>query len=182
MKAKTSIEQLAELYFAKKLSPAEIAKIVGYADWTSVCRRLRLAGYKLRNIKKYQWNDPKHSATEHPTTLDIAWAAGLYEGEGSCLHGSRDGKYLTGMAVSLSQKDRWILDRLRALFGGTVKDYTRHVTGHTDVSATYHYWRLDGLRSRGFLMTIFKFLSPKRQAQVKDVFGLYGIGHAAMSF
>lgn len=95
------------------------------------------------------------AATEHPTLSDLAWAAGIYEGEGS-VHGRRDGQ------ASVSQKHRWILDRLVALFGGTVR-----LHGPRNI----YVWSVSGSRARGFLMTIFTFLSPWRRGQLTRALG-----------
>lgn len=96
------------------------------------------------------WRMEELDATEHPAMIQIAWAAGVYEGEGSASH---DG-------IQLAQKDRWLCDRLRALFGGSI--------GHYDDAYGGHYrWRMTGSRARGFLMTIFAFLSPRRKDQIR---------------
>ena len=87
-----------------------------------------------------------------PSVVQIAWAAGLYEGEGS-VHGAN------GHQVSLMQKDTWILRRLQEFFGGTLR-LKLNGPGKS-ISA----WTLSGARARGFLMTIYKFLSPRRQEQ-----------------
>ena len=91
--------------------------------------------------------------TERVTTLDIAWAAGVYEGEGWI--GGRS------IAVTISQKDRWLLDRLRALFGGHICSYP----DKRDSTRTYHIWQVGGALASGFIQTIYKFLSPRRRKQ-----------------
>ena len=86
--------------------------------------------------------------------MQIAWAAGLFEGEGSCTrarHGSQN--------VHLGQKDRWVCDRMKALFGGSIGE--RQMNG-----SPFYEWHISGARARGFLMTMFTFLSPRRQEQV----------------
>ncbi len=82
---------------------------------------------------------------------DIAWAAGIYEGEG----------HFTGHNVRVVQKDSWLVYELQKKFGGSVKQYTRSTDGKE-----YHYWSLNGQNARGFLLTIFTFLSPRRKAQI----------------
>ena len=96
------------------------------------------------------------------TTWDIAWAAGVYEGEGWC------GKGNTQM-IGVGQKDRWLCDRLRSLFGGRVNERKR--IGGSGPYADRHggfIWNVSGPRARGFLMTIHKFLSPRRREQMKN--------------
>ena len=97
-------------------------------------------------------------ATEKPTIQDIAWAAGIYEGEG---HSVKNGKNST--TVVITQKDRWLLDRLQKLFGGSV--FNRY--------GRIHKWQINGARARGFLMTIYKFLSPRRQFQAQLALGIF---------
>lgn len=98
---------------------------------------------------------PGLEATEHPTLMQITWAAGLYEGEGSCRRVSRNSSQ-----VHLGQKDRWVCDRMKALFGGSITE--RPMNGQP-----FYEWHIHGARARGFLMTMFSFLSPRRQEQVK---------------
>ena len=100
---------------------------------------------------------PGLEAAVHPTIQDIAWAAGIYEGEGSC----QKKPYST--AVRIRQKDSWLPLRLKVLFGGSIcyrKD------GQLD-------WFASGSRARGFLMTIYKFLSPRRQKQIRHALGVH---------
>jgi hypothetical protein len=85
------------------------------------------------------------------TTIDIAWAAGIYEGEGTCNY--------RGDTVSIAQKNRWILDKLQSLFGGKVHNYLEQNNAH--------YWRIHGPHARGFLLTIFTFMSPRRRKQIR---------------
>lgn len=109
-----------------------------------------------------QVNKIKTRPTEHPTMLDIAWAAGLYEGEGHCgvtSNGSKGSFYL-----KISQKDTFILEKLRAKFGGSLTPAT-----DTQVCAQ---WSVYGARARGFMYTIYSFLSPRRRSQLKEKLAL----------
>jgi|SRR2546427_4668587 len=97
--------------------------------------------------------------TEHPTTQDICWAAGIYEGEGTCCHRASTG----ADNCSVTQKDAWLPNKLRDLFGGKVY-YIQPKSGDN------HYrWMVWGARARGFLLTTYKFLSPRRQAQIRQL-------------
>lgn len=113
------------------------------------------------------WNygqlNPKTAPTLHPTVKDIAWAAGIFEGEGTTKNTKNGG----GTLLSVAQKERWILDRLRELFGGTVRAYKQYCNGPGSEFRTYHRWDLGGPRGRGFLMTIYTFLSPRRKLQAQ---------------
>ena len=88
-----------------------------------------------------------------PSLLDIAWAAGIYEGEGSVQRN-------TG-AVGICQKDKEILLRLTKLFGGSISS-----CGNRPL----FQWHISGARARGFLLTIFSFLSLRRKQAIKFLF------------
>lgn len=100
-------------------------------------------------------------AKKHPTTLDIAWAAGIYEGEGSCIN---PGGYGT---IHVTQKERWLLDKMQELFGGSIRTYVK--TRGAYVGYACSQWSISGARARGFALTIYKFLSPHRQERIKEV-------------
>ena len=104
---------------------------------------------------------PGLEATEHPTTRDIAWAAGVFEGEG-CVSFERG-----SARAHVAQKDEWLLERLRALFGGTIGKRI-HVVTPLGKPTERSDWKISGARARGFLMTIYVFLSPRRQAAIRE--------------
>lgn len=83
---------------------------------------------------------------------DIAWAAGIFEGEGTAGHWDGSTK------VHVVQKGDWLPLRLQALFGGGI---------YFKSKGRYALWSLGGPRARGFLLTIFPFLSPRRREQVR---------------
>lgn len=123
------------------------------------------------NTKKLGWMKPGLEPTEHPTVRDIIWAAGIYEGEGwpNFTDGARG--RVPSLQVGITQKDRWLLDRLRSLFGGAVRE--RLPKTRLNPQGQYYEsricdWYISGTRARGFLMTIWQFLSPRRKAQLLD--------------
>lgn len=97
--------------------------------------------------------------TEKATSNDIRWAAGFYEGEGSvhCQNGN----------AHISQKDPWMLERMKALFGGAI---------YKEKSRELYVWNICGARARGFLQSIYGLLSPRRQKQIREMLqiGVYG--------
>lgn len=95
-------------------------------------------------------NKSTPKALKSPSLTDIAWAAGIFEGEG---YARNDGGTA---ALTIVQKDDWLCPQLQALFGGSVS-----------ARAHANEWRVSGPRARGFLLTIFSFLSPRRRAQVR---------------
>jgi|SRR5882757_6076258 len=110
---------------------------------------------------------PGLEATKSPTPQDIAWAAGIWEGEGSC-------QISRGTCrATVCQKDTWLLYKFQELFGGSVR--TRDALkvskiGNREYPRTISEWYTSGARARGFLMTIYKFLSPRRKDQVRVAF------------
>jgi hypothetical protein len=96
------------------------------------------------------WRDPAVQRTVKPTSLDLAWAAGIYEGEGSCYYGHTE-------QASVAQKGLWLTSKLQALFGGSV----------CVCADDLHVWQVYGARARGFLMSIYGLLSPRRQEQIR---------------
>ena len=124
-------------------------------------------------------NRPDLLPTKTPTAIDIAWAAGVYEGEGTthlCGGNKKTGKIGRGLAVSMPQKDPELLYWLRDWFGGKIGPHTK--------DGSCYCWHLYGDRARVFLALIYKFLTARRKQQV-DVTGafdfLYGDSSADMS-
>lgn len=103
------------------------------------------------------WKKTQRS-TRVPSLLDLAWAAGIWEGEGS-ICASKTGRF--SFSTRVIQKDKWILLRLQELFGGSIGVHSR--------SSDCHHLCVSGTRARGFIYTIFTFLSPRRRAQVRTV-------------
>ncbi len=106
-------------------------------------------------------------ATLQPSTLDIAWLAGIFEGEGSA-HNQKTSGHIYPI-VQISQKEPWILHRISAFFGGSVNGpYVQHK--EDGIASTYIYrWSTSGARARGILMTIYSLLSPHRQEQIRSL-------------
>jgi hypothetical protein len=102
-----------------------------------------------------------------PSDLDIAWAAGVYEGEGSC---SKGGHGKRSFVLSVAQKDPEVLYRLRDLFGGSVREYPNNrgnlATGNQPF--TIFAWRLCGDGARMFVAMTYSYLTARRKQQVDD--------------
>ncbi len=143
------------------------------AQYCRACRRVREKLRKRKSVESFSdhlqqlsargtlykphsgpLGQSKHGleATLTPTVCDVAWAAGVFEGEGCC----------TEPQVAVTQKDTWLLYRLQALFGGRIQ---------LNYSNGCSRWVITGPRARGFLMTAFSFLSPKRKLQVLSFLG-----------
>jgi hypothetical protein len=91
------------------------------------------------------------------TTVDLAWAAGLVEGEG--WFGFYGGTTNPRMAVSMTDRD--IIDRLAVLFGATVRP--------RKVAARYKpQWTttISGPKAVGWMLTLYRFLGQRRRAKI----------------
>lgn len=112
-------------------------------------------------------SDPALCATRSPALNDLAWAAGIFEGEG-CVHFQSD-----TVGLTVTQRDPWILVKLRDLFGGRITGPQR---SNAKLSPHPIYrWKIYGARARGFLLTIFTWLSPRRRSRAR-----WALGHGAV--
>jgi len=107
------------------------------------------------------YEKPECRPTKVPTDIDIAWAAGIWEGEGSV---SGKGYSYAVSRISVSQKDTEILYRLRELFGGGVSHNYAKIKRRPD--EMIFRWNVCGERGRIFAAVIYKFLSTRRKVQI----------------
>ena len=94
------------------------------------------------------------------TLRDLEWTAGFYEGEGSVFLSTNG-----SLTTSISQVQRWPLERMVSLFGGTIRTSHKAQGNHQHC----YQWRLVGPAATGFIMTLFTLLSPRRKEQIEDV-------------
>ena len=101
-------------------------------------------------------------AIKNPTTQDIYWAAGFCEGEATFYHKKGSGEVHINQKNSLEP-----LQKMLSLFGGNIYKI------HSRAKGGYYFdiWGIVGSRARGFMMTIFPLMSPKRKNQIKKVLG-----------
>jgi len=110
-------------------------------------------------------NNPELDATKVPSALDIAWSAGIYEGEGCCRN---CGKGKRGFMVSVGQKDPELLYRLRDWFGGNIQDQApKH---------DFRLWNACGDRARIFIALIYEYMTSRRRSQIDDTGALNFLG------
>ena len=91
-----------------------------------------------------------------PTDIDVAWIAGLYEGEGTCYGHKNSGR----ISVGIYQKDPEILYWCMEMFGGWIS-LMRPGQEHE-----CHVWNLGGDNARLFLQAIYPFMSARRKVQI----------------
>lgn len=102
--------------------------------------------------------NPELEPTRIPTAIDIAWAAGVYEGEGSCR-----GHQKRSILAQMCQKDPEVLYRLKELFGGSVAEYAN--PGSTKQGMIFK-WTVSGDKARILFALIYPFLTARRKSQV----------------
>ncbi|NOV24164.1 hypothetical protein E5S69_11640 [Cupriavidus necator] len=95
------------------------------------------------------------------TVREIAWAAGFLEGEGSFTQ-SR-----TCPAVTAAQVQREPLERLQAIFGGTVRLIDR--ANRKPTEQPHYRWDMYGSKAIAVMMTLWLLMSPRRKEQIEKV-------------
>lgn len=102
-------------------------------------------------------------AIVEPRPIEVAWAAGIYEGEGyTCICKSKKDGYVGQTAqVVVAQKGPEILHRLKRYFGGSVNAIQgKH---------PHYRWVICGARARNFLISVYPHLSERRRDQASPV-------------
>jgi hypothetical protein len=117
-----------------------------------------------RNRSFGREKDTTIKATKSPTLKDIYWVAGFCEGEATFNRSS----------VHLNQTQcREPLQRMLDLYGGNINPIDNSKQRLTGIKARdAEEWRIYGSRARGFMMTIYPLMSPKRQKQIRRALGV----------
>lgn len=103
--------------------------------------------------------------------LELAWAAGLFDGEGNAgTHVSRTGplgrEYLY-LTLQIGMADRATLERFAAAVGhGTVKG-PYHSSSYKPHHAPMYRWSVQGRKAEAVANKLLPFLSPVKSAQVR---------------
>lgn len=147
-------------------------------DGKTVWRILDRNGIKGREAKARPWIKRKPSintkqASVSPTVQELAWSAGFLEGEGY-FKGVQQ-KTITPCAyayIQCSQVQKEPVERLLKYFGGSLKQYGPYSTNRQ----AYWQWTVYGDRALGVMMTLYKFMSPKRQQEIREVIALWKPG------
>ncbi len=128
----------------------------------TVKNRLQNGGGKFCSVACF--NQAPRQGTKLPTKIptkeEIAWAAGIYEGEGSA--GGPGPTPEIRIPQKDHQKDQWVLRRLLQWFGGNI--YAKYT------EPGIHIWRVGGPRARNFINCIWPHLSPRRREQIRRKF------------
>ncbi len=125
-------------------------------------------GFRIRRGEHSRWVLNHDKRGLHPDVMpeagevEVAWAAGIIEGEGS-FGGSRT---RGSIQIHVGQSDPWILHRLQALFGGHMFKVGGVRAGRFGVR-DYWTWTITGCRARGLATAIEPYLSPRRLVQLE---------------
>ena len=92
-------------------------------------------------------------------SLDIAWAAGLIEGEG-CPH------YNGSPRLSLAMTDEDVVRRFAGLFGGNV---ARRDRVNPKATKPVFVWSACGKRAIGAMLTLYSLLGSRRRAKIRAI-------------
>ncbi len=127
-------------------------------------------GRRIKAGEHYPWilNHDKRGLTPDipptATAIEIAWTAGIIEGEGS-FNGSR--RTIGSIQITAGQSDPWILRRLMALYGGHLCLTSRRCRPNgVDSKKDFWTWEIGGGRARGLATAIEPHLSPWRVVQL----------------
>jgi hypothetical protein len=87
---------------------------------------------------------------------DLYWTAGFIEGEGTFTRCQPQ--------ITAGQVQKEPLERLRALFGGSINYHNREGKGQP-----YWTWVLGAEVAPGLAMTLYAIMSPRRKLQIQDM-------------
>jgi hypothetical protein len=104
---------------------------------------------------------------------ELAWAAGFLEGEGT-FHVQGRSRKTTGYngvpSISAVQVQKWPVERLQEILGGRIYHCAKVQDRWSSKRQPYWKWTMAGRAAAGVMLTIYPYLSPKRQQQCDAVF------------
>ncbi len=95
--------------------------------------------------------------------VDLHWAAGFLDGEGSFQALERNGN----ATVVSDQKYRPSLEKLQRIFGGYIYIRRRKPGSAFPGSQDYFIWQVAGRRAIEVMMTLYVLMSPYRKGQIE---------------
>lgn len=93
--------------------------------------------------------------------IDVAWAAGVFEGEGSFNFDSRTGQS-SGVRIQMTDLD--VLEKMQSLFGGTIGT-AYEAKGNWKKC---YYWYLGSISADNFVKEIYPYLMSRRKARADE--------------
>lgn len=95
-------------------------------------------------------------------TIEIAWLAGLLEGEASFM--LKKGNSI----IQIQMTDRDVMERIAALLGTKVGDYARKPKGKASYLPVY-WIAVHGTRAISWMMTLYSFMGERRRAKILEI-------------
>lgn len=97
---------------------------------------------------------------------EVAWLAGLFEGEG-CMSIAKNG----GTRLTVRMTDRDVIDRIDAMFPSTrIQIVQPSAKGYKSPPKTQHAWRMsDPIKVREILNLLLPWFGERRAAKARDV-------------
>jgi len=105
---------------------------------------------------------PLATARLNLTSRDIAWVAGLVEGEGCFSRTS------SGIRLAITMTDRDVLERLAAYWAASIQPKAPAPRRKPAYTITLH-----GARAAAWMMTLYPLLLSRRQARVRALLSLW---------
>lgn len=102
-----------------------------------------------------------------PTKVELAWAAGLLEGEG-CF--TLNGPSKRTPMVGLNMTDRDVVEKFAQIFKLPQTIYTYQYGANRK---PVHQLRIIGKRAVGLMLTLFSFLCRRRRERIKEVLKIW---------
>src|SRR5438309_46060 len=99
------------------------------------------------------------------TPLELAWAAGLFEGEGS-IHCKPQGKRGSGAQLRLGMNDKDVVERFRAIMGCGGLYPHRPGTGSTKPNWTWYVYSAEKVSA--ILNALLPYLGQRRSAKARE--------------
>ncbi len=101
---------------------------------------------------------------------DLAWVAGLLEGEGCFTWKSKNRAQRSGLAVTCHMTDADVLRRLHRIVGGTFHGpYTNGPRGRLP----RFFWRIGGLAARQLMELLLPWMGKRRAARIEELIHAY---------
>lgn len=103
-----------------------------------------------------------------PPREDLAWAAGLFEGEGSFFINNKkaDGKHYQGVTASLGSTDRDVLERFQAVLG--VGHIRKHSPGDERWRQSWQWGTGKFEHAQYVACLLWPWLCERRRGQVHE--------------
>ena len=103
------------------------------------------------------------------TKVEIAWLAGLIEGEGCFLRKKRQRGVTFQPIVQIRMSDKDVIDRAAALMGGNVKPM--RPSDKTTYPHKKQMWevRVYDTKARTVMEAVYDLMGARRQAKIEDI-------------